>query len=241
MRHRTMLLTLCLVGMIAATMVWAQAGRFSVDFGDTPLKAVLDALKRFDANLQFSMSPDLGERKVTVSLKDVTVDEALQVVLGQANLVSVKDNGVYQIREKPNAAGGRSDRPAPRLPAPVFVNRPSAPGEGTGGAGAAAGAAGAAKPGGAAGAATEDKPLRVIIVKFADLYLFTDNVIESIMGGGGSGGSGGGSYGSGGSGYGSSGSSGSSRGSSRGGGNSSSGSSRSSGSSGSSRSSSRNN
>jgi hypothetical protein len=231
-----MLLTLCLVGMIATTMVWAQAGRFSVDFGDTPLKAVLDALKRFDANLQFSMSPDLGERKVTVSLKDVTVDEALQVVLGQANLVSVKDNGVYQIREKPNAAGGRSDRPAPRLPAPVFVNRPSAPGDGTGGAGAAAGAAGAAKPGGAAGAATEDKPLRVIIVKFADLYLFTDNVIESIMGGGGSGGSGSGSSG----GYGSSGSSGGSRGSSRSSGNSGN-SNSSSRSSGSSRSSSRNN
>lgn len=205
-RITSLSLLLCIAALCLATGVFAQAGKFSVQFDNTPLSRVLDAFKRFDPNLQFSLAADLAETRITASLVDVTVDEALQVVLGQAGLMSVKDAGVYQIRQKPEARGPRSDRPALRLPPPVFLNRATTPG----GADVSAGAAPAATK------AETDKeqqnpPLRLIMIRFADPYdladLFGGSVVE---GGGMSGGSGS----SGGSGYGSS-SSGSSRGSNR--------------------------
>lgn len=208
-RHRLFWFGVTLLMVLTTGLAWAQAGRFSVQFDATPLSSVLDALKRFDANLQFSLPPDLGARKVTASLVDVTVDEALQVVLGQANLTSVKDNGVYVVREKPNAGAGRGDRVVPRLSAPVFINRPAAPGEGTGGGGAAAGAgttpAGGAKP--ATGETAKTPPLRLIIVKYADpadlAFLFGGDVIQgNSTATGGIGGTGGGGYGGSGGGYG---------------------------------------
>lgn len=230
MRLSSVRIVVCLVGLLVAGMVLAQgAGRFSVQFDNTPLSQVLAALKRFDANLQFSMAPALGERKITASLVDVTVDEALQVVLNQAGLTSVKDNGVYQIREKPSATTGRAERPGTRLAAPVFVNRPTAPGEGTGGVGVAATTqAGAAAAGTRTATGELDLsklPIRVISVKYTDpglmAILFGGDIIygDEVMGGGGYGSSGS-SYGS--SSYGSSYSSdrGSSRGSSRSGGSS---------------------
>ena len=207
---------------------WAQ-GKFSVQFDDTPLSRVLEAFRRFEPNLQFTLAPDLGDIKITASLVDVTVDAALGIVLDQAGLRGVKDNGVYQISEKPEAKGDRGVRPAPRFPPPVFMNRPTAPGENTdAAAGAAPGAPGTAA---AAGAEEEDLPLRLIFIKYADPYdlaveLFGGDVVEGggLYGGGGGGSSSGGGYG---------GSSGSSRGGSSGYGGSSgsSGSSRSSGSS----------
>ncbi|MEN6547428.1 MAG: STN domain-containing protein [Armatimonadia bacterium] len=224
----------CLLCVCSTSMVCAQ-DRFSIEFKDTPLSSVLEMLKRYDKNLQFAMSGNLGDIKVTASLVEVTVDEALQIVLSQAGLMSVKDAGVYQIREKPERRTERGERPTPRFPAPVFMNRPTAPGATTDVAAAAAPGAAAATT----AAADEEKnlPLRLIIMKYADpadmADLFGGEIIEGgglYGGGGGGGGNSGGGYG------GSSGSSGSSRGgssgSSRGG---SSGSSRSSGSSGSSR------
>jgi hypothetical protein len=191
-------LALCLVSLTLVSGAWAQ-GKFSVQFDNTPLSKVLEAFKRFDPNLQFSLAPNLGEIKVTASLVEVTVDSALQIVLGQAGLMSVKDNDVYQIREKPESKGARVDRPAPRFPAPVFVNRPTTPE-----AGGAAGAPGAAAPGAAPGGAEEEKrPLRVITVRFADPYdiamMFGGDYIEGggLYGSGGGGGGGGGSYGGG--------------------------------------------
>lgn len=199
-------------GLFLLTGVFAQAGKFSVQFDDTPLSRVLDAFKRFDPNFQFALAPELAETKITASLVDVSVDEALTVVLGQAGLMSVKDAGVYQIRQKPDAKGPRVERPALRLPPPVFINRPATPGQG------ADAAAGAAPATGAASATTQEEetpPLRLIIVKFADpadmAFLFGGDVIEGggMYGSGGSGSSGSsGGYGSSGgnSGYGSSGS-----------------------------------
>jgi hypothetical protein len=208
---------LCLVGIVVVGTAWAQTtGKFSVQFDATPLNRVLDALKRFDASLQFAMAPELGDRKITASLVDVTVDEALQVVLSLAGLTSVKDNGVYQIREKASASGGRGPGPAARLPAPVFVNRPTAPGEGTSAARSATQAAGAQA------ATAEQKrnlPIRVITIKYADpalmAMLFGGYVIygdEGSSGGSNSNSSSSGSYGSSSGGS----SSGSSRGSSSG-------------------------
>ena len=197
MRHiRGFIAIVCLLCLCSTSMVCAQ-DRFSIEFKDTPLSSVLEMLKRYDKNLQFAMSGNLGDIKVTASLVEVTVDEALQIVLSQAGLMSVKDAGVYQIREKPERRTERAERPAPRFPAPVFMNRPTAPGATTDAAAAAAPGAAAAAPG-----AEEEKnlPLRLIIVKYADpadmAYLFGGDVIEGGgMYGGGSGGSSGGGYG----------------------------------------------
>ena len=208
--------------LLASSILWAQ-GKFSVQFDETPLNRVLDAFRRFDPNLQFTLAPNLGNIPITASLVDVTVDAALGIVLDQAGLRAVKDNGVYQISEKPERRSQPRVAPAVRFPPPVFTIRPTAPGTGTEGAGAAA----AAVPG-APGTTTgeeeeEDLPLRLIIVKYADpadmAFLFGGDVIE---GGGmyGGGGGGGGGYGGGSGGYGGSSGGyggGSSRGSSRGG------------------------
>ncbi len=225
MHSRDVRVVVCLASLLLATVVLAQAtGRFTVQFDNTPLSQVLAALKRFDASLQFSMAPALGERKITASLVEVTVDEALQVVLNQAGLTSVKDNGVYQIREKPSTSAGRAERPGTRLAAPVFVNRPTAPGEGTGGVGVAATTQAGTPAAGtrtATGELDRSKlPIRVISVRYTDpglmAILFGGDIIygDEAMGGGGYGSSGS-SYGS--SSYGSSYSSdrGSSRSSSR--------------------------
>ncbi|MCE5237267.1 hypothetical protein LLH23_02100 [bacterium] len=193
--------------LLSAGTVWAQ-GKFSVQFDETPLNRVLDAFRRFDPNLQFTLAPNLGDIRITASLVDVTVDAAMGIVLDQAGLRGVKDNGVYQISEKPEAKGERTVRPAPRFTAPIF-SRASTPTEGADvTAGAAPGAATAAA-GASSTSEEEDLPLRLIIIKFADPWdiadLFGGDVIEGggMSGGGGSGSSGG---------YGSSGSSGSSRG-----------------------------
>lgn len=226
---------ICVALLLAVAGAHAQAGKFSVVFDDTPLSRVLDTFKRFDPNFQFALAPDLADTKITVSLDGVTVDEALQVVLGPAGLMSVKDAGIYQIRPKPEAKGARPDRPALRLPPPLFINRPATPGAS---ADAAAGAAPAAGAGAAAGAEKENPPLRMILMRFEDPSLFGEPF------GGSAGGSSGGNSSGGGSSYGgnSGGNSGSSRGSggsSRGSSGSSRGNSGNSGNSGSSRGSSR--
>lgn len=237
------LLSLCILVctcVLLVTAVYAQAGKFSVQFDDTPLSSVLNAFKRYDPNFQFSLSPELADTRVTASLVDVTVDEALSVVLGQAGLMSIQDAGVYQIRPKPDAVGPRTTRPAVSGAfLPSFQFRPAAPGEG---ADAAAGAAPAAGAAAGAAATKENPPLRLIIVKFADpgdlAYLFGGTVMQGGSGsgqGGGGGGYGGGGGGGGGYGGGSGGGGGSrgGGGGSRGGGGGTSG--RSSGSSGGSR------
>jgi hypothetical protein len=210
--------------LLIASGAWAQ-GRFSVEFDKTPLNRVLDSFKRFDPNFQFSIAPSLGDTLITASLRDVTVDEALQTVLDQAGLMSIKDNGVYQIREKPDAGGPREPRPSVRFPAPTFVSRPTAPGETTGGAaaGTAGAAPGTARPG--ATGETPKPPLRMIVIHFASpediAFMFGGDAIygESSSSGGGGGGGGYGGGGGGGS-RGGSGGGGGSRGGSGGGGGS---------------------
>ncbi|MEI6501527.1 MAG: hypothetical protein WCP21_10965 [Armatimonadota bacterium] len=200
-RYAALGIMIC-VAMCLMTGAFAQAGRFSVQFDDTPLSRALDAFKRFDPNFQFALAPELADTKVTVSLDGVTVDEALTIVLGQAGLMSVKDAGVNQIRQKAEAKGPRGDRPALRLPPPVFITRAAAPGEGGGAGVAAAPAAGSAA--GAAGAKA-NPPLRLIIVRFADPGDMADLFGGSIVYGGSSMGGSSGGNGSSGGGYGSSG------------------------------------
>ncbi|MHB8995158.1 MAG: STN domain-containing protein [Armatimonadota bacterium] len=200
--------------MVAATVVmlvpvWAQ-GKFSVQFDETPLARVFDAMKRFDPTLQFALAPNLNEIKITASLVDVTVDQALTIMLNQAGLRSIKDNGVYQISAKPEAKEGpRAQRPTPQFALPQSQYRPLASG-GDISSPAASTTPGMPSAGTPSTAASgKDLALRVMITKYgspADMaFLFGGRVIQ---GGGRSGGrGGGGGYGNsgGGGGYGNSG------------------------------------
>jgi len=161
---KTLISILLIVGMLLPGIVIAQqTSTVTMQFNSTPLNLVLDTLKRSDPSMQFTMASGLGDIKITASLVDVTVDSALQIILSQAGLTSVKDNGVYQIREKASV-NGRGPTPTPRLSAPVFVNRPMVPGEST-----------AIQTPGALAVTAEQKkylPIRVITIKFADPALF---------------------------------------------------------------------
>jgi uncharacterized membrane protein YgcG len=156
---------LLIVGILLPGIVMAQQNALvTVQFNSTPLNLVLDTLKRSDPSMQFSMVQGLGDLKITASIVDVTADAALQVVLSQVGLTSVKDNGVYQIREKAGV-NGRGPTPTPRLSAPVFVNRLMVTGERTA----------IIQTSGALSVTAEQKknlPISVIIIKFADPALF---------------------------------------------------------------------
>ena len=151
----------CFFLLIVAGGAIAEDARFSVQFENTPLTRVLDALKRFDPNLAFSLAPGIGERPVTASLVDVTVDEAMTIIISQSGLTSIKDEGVYEIRERPERSEQRATRAVPSFAAPVF-NRPTAP--------TAAGAAPVAPTAAATAEGEEEEkpPLRLIQIKYAD-------------------------------------------------------------------------
>ncbi len=219
--------------LVAGTAGAQDDAKFSVQFADTALSKVLEAFKRFNPSFAYTLPPGAENKRITAALVDVNVDEALTIVLGQVNLRFVKDNNIYSIREKPQRATGRADRPMPQYGAPIFALRPASPtAEG-------AGAAATTTPGEGVGAEEDERanlPIRLLKIRYADpamiSTLFGGEVIyggeESMTGGGGGGGGrggggrgggrGGGSYGGGGGrgggSYGSSNRGGSSRGSS---------------------------
>jgi len=209
--------------LVGGTASAQDDAKFSVQFADTPLAKVLEAFKRFNPGFAYTLPPGAESKGITAALVDVNVDEALTVVLEQVNLRFVKDNNIYSIREKPQRATGRADRPMPQYGAPIFTTRPpSATAQ-------AAGAAATTTPG--EGAQTEEDeranlPIRLLKIRYANpaliSMLFGGDAIYgdemSMMGGGG----GGGSRGGGGRGGGSMGGGGSSRGGSSRGGSSSS-------------------
>ena len=138
---------LVILTILATTAAFAQGeAKFSVQFEGTPLSKVMEALKRFDPSFSYTLPAAAENRKITAALVDVSVGEALAIVLEQADLRAVRDNNVYVIRERGAAAGGRAERPMPQYGAPIFTTRPSAP--------AAAPASGPAVP--AAGMTGED-------------------------------------------------------------------------------------
>ena len=200
--------------------------KINVQYAGTELGKVLETFKRFDPSFAYTLPPGYENKAITAGLVDVTIEEALTIVLDQVGLRFFKDNNLYSIREKAERDGGRVGRPiTTAYGTPVITTRPTQP---------------TAQAGGAASTATGEKkegederknlPIRMIKVRFADPALLSDifggDIIEGGYGGT-SGGSSGSSY--------SSNSGGSSRGGSSRGGSSSS--SRSSGSSSSSRSS----
>lgn len=177
---------------------WAQATTITVQYNDTPLAQVLACLQRVDPGLQYAVSPELADTKVTATLVDLTAQQALQVVMAQCGLVAVAENGVYQIRRLDKPVITQAPRATARPTLPAFVPNPaetvaaaspkSATPTATAGASAASSSAPANKP-----------PLRLIQLQYADpadlAWLFGGNVVE----GGGlyAGGSNGGGYGGG--------------------------------------------
>ncbi len=184
--------------LLAGTASAQDDAKFSVQFADTPLAKVLEAFKRFNPGFAYTLPPGAENKGITAALVDVNVDEALTVVLEQVNLRFVKDNNIYSIREKPQRATGRADRPMPQYGAPIFTTRPSSA------TAEAAGAAATTTPG--EGAKTEEDeranlPIRLLKIRYANpaliSMLFGGDAIYgdemSMMGGGGGGSSRGGS------------------------------------------------
>ncbi len=186
--------------------------KINVQYAGTELGKVLETFKRFDPAFAYTLPPGYESKAITAGLVDVTIEEALTIVLDQVGLRFFKDNNLYSIREKTERGGGRVDRPiTTAYGTPVITTRPTQPTAQAGGA-AASTATGEKKEG-------EDEranlPIRMIKVRFADPALLSDIFGGDIIEGGYGGGSGGG-YGSSSGGY-SSGSGGYSSGSSRGG------------------------
>ncbi len=205
-------------GLPAISYAQQDQGQFSVQWKDITVAAALSALQR-QFGIQYTLPSELGSRRVTLALTDVTPVEALQQILRAADLTAVNENGVWQIREVVQAeAGGRTYRPtggavmaqpAPYRPAPPGVN------VGVGGAGAVGipaggnavsgmplglqpgttglGTSGLTTPGTQQGLQTyspEDMVFRIIPLNFVDPYIVTQ-----MFGGGTVGGGYGGAYG----------------------------------------------
>ena len=137
-RHRAGYLA---VSVVVLTMVAGLAGigyaqqdegRFSVQWKDAAVADVLSALQR-QFGIQYALSSELGSRRVTLGLTEVTPDQALQRILSAANLTAVNENGVWHIREvaqaaaggrtyRPTATGGATVQPAPYRPTPPGIN-----------------------------------------------------------------------------------------------------------------------
>jgi len=189
-----------------------QQGRFSVQWKDITVVDALAAMQR-QFGIQYVLPGELGPRRVTLALTDVTPIEALQKICSAAGLVAINENGVWHIQEaaqrqtggrayRPGAAAGATAGPAPYRPAPPGVNVGSAYGAtqpgvtgtqplalGTGATTSAEGTTRTYSP--------EDMVFRTIPLGFVDPYLVSSMFGGGIVGGGG-GGYGQGGYGQGG-------------------------------------------
>jgi len=210
-------------GLPAISYAQQDQARFSVQWKDISVADALAALQR-QFGIQYALPSELGSRRITLSLSNVTAAEALQQILSAANLTAVNENGVWHIREAAHTeVGGRTYRPgagtaavqpAPYRPAPPGVNVGVAGGAGPPAAGGAVsgrplglqpgttglGTSGLTTLGTQQGVQTyspEDMVFRIIPLKFVDPYIVTQ-----MFGGGTVGGGYGGGYGGYGGGYG---------------------------------------
>jgi len=161
--------------------------RLTFDFKDAKVKDILDSLNAI-AGIQYVLDEPVGDKVVTVSLREQPIDAALTVVLGAAALTYVYDDAtsIYHVKAKPTrTATQRSHRQGTR---PTVTEGPAAPVRG-----ATAGAAGT-------GAEAEDEEDEQVTRKI-QVY-FQDATFMALLGGGtaiGSsmlqGGGGGGGYG----------------------------------------------
>lgn len=111
-----------------ATMAQEEQQRITVDFTGESLNQVLQMFKR-----AYGLEYTLGEgvdanMRIDTYLRDVTLEQALQIILPPNGLVAIEQNGRYVIRERPQpqareeqerreftpqAAGARTPPPAP--------------------------------------------------------------------------------------------------------------------------------
>jgi len=206
---------LSMVAVLPAIGYAQQDGsQFSVQWKDAPVADVLSALQR-QFGIQYVLPSELGSRRISLSLSNVTPVQALQHILGAANLTAVNQNSVWHIREiaqaeiggrtyRPGAAAGAAAQPAPYRPSPLGVNV-----GGLGMSGMSMGLQPGATSLGGTGLTTlgmqqtlqsyspADLIFRIIPLKFVDPYIITDMFGGGTVGGdsSGSGGSQGG-YGS---------------------------------------------
>lgn len=194
-----------LVAPLALAQAPAGGQKMRVNFEDAAIGDVLKVLAR-QGNFDYSLPPQYQNKRVTVSLADVTPEEALQVVLDQAGLMAVNDNGVWTVRPKPTTTRRPTGatRPTPGVPTGAVTTR-TPPGT------AAAAPAAATTEGQTATAEGEVDPLtgrrkgeitRVIRTRFVDpgllSLIFGGMTIygdENLTGGGGGYGGGGGGWG----------------------------------------------
>lgn len=131
MRTAIVVVTFLMVAVLLLPSAFAQeapAGeqKIRVNFEDAPIGDVLKVLSR-QGNFDYSLPPQYQNRRVTVSLAEVTPTEALQVVLDQVGLMAVNDNGVWTVRPKPVATQRprTGARPTPGVPTgPVAARTP---------------------------------------------------------------------------------------------------------------------
>lgn len=163
-----------MAGMVAAALLMTAAAcaqgqeRFSVSFENTPITAVLEDFKRFDADFAYTLASSAESRVVTVALVDVTLEEALQLVLGQVNLGHVKQDGVYTIQEQADERVAMV-RGMPQYGSPVFAVKSAAPAAAPATAQATAEARGRGMADG-----RSDLPIRMLQVKYGNPALLAE-------------------------------------------------------------------
>jgi len=122
------------VGLLAVTLGltlpaagWSQQGdkTVSLNFKDADIRDVIETLSN-EAGFNYTMDPGVSGR-VTCSLQDVTVEEALELILAQNNCIYEKKGNVYVIKPKPKPEPVVNPKVAqPPAPPPLPVAKPPA-------------------------------------------------------------------------------------------------------------------
>jgi hypothetical protein len=130
-----------LVALGAGTAVWAQdeEARLDVDFNGESLSQVLQMLKR-GYDLEYVLGEGVDpEIRINTSLRGVTLDEALKIIMGANGLIAVNQNGRYQISKRavptarvdtgavvlPSLGGVRTPPPSPTRPVTASATAPA--------------------------------------------------------------------------------------------------------------------
>jgi len=139
------LMVTALVALGAGTAVWAQdeEATLDVDFNGESLSQVLQMLKR-GYDLEYVLGDDVDpELRINTSLRGVTLDEALKIIMGANGLIAVNQNGRYQISKRavptaradagvvllPSLGGVRTPPPSPTRPVTSSATAPADAGD----------------------------------------------------------------------------------------------------------------
>ncbi len=139
------LMVTALVALGAGTAVWAQdeEATLDVDFNGESLSQVLQMLKR-GYDLEYVLGEGVDpEIRINTSLRGVTLDEALKIIMGANGLIAVNQNGRYQISKRavptarvdtgvvllPSLGGVRTPPPSPTRPVTSSATAPADAGD----------------------------------------------------------------------------------------------------------------